>query len=179
MELTVHDSPGIHPAGGPPRTSALASLLRFGGISGLGWLLDAGLLFILVRWGHVPVFLANLISASTAAIVVFLVSHKLVFRGGRDGLVLRVLFYAAYTLAIIAAVSAAVSYLAFFTSTLSIHLHHPLSTVACAMIAKVVVTPINFLINFIVARFTSEHARALPPFEDTTAGTLESDHQPA
>ncbi len=143
------------------RRSALASFVRFGGVSGLGWLLDFGLLFALVRWAHLPVFVSNLLSASAAATLVFLVSRKWAFRGRDEALLLRVFFYAAYTLVIIVLASAAISYLTRITEAVSEHLHLLLPLATCAVMAKVIVTPINFLINFVVARFTSEHDPAI------------------
>ena len=145
----------------PPRP-LLASFLRFGGLSGLGWLLDFCLLFAMVRFGRLPVFTSNLISAITAAITVFLLSRKLVFRAEDNFVLVRVLVYAGYTLAVIVLASIAIKYVTAATQAVAGHFHLVLATATCVMIAKVIVTPFNFLANFVVARFTSEHV--------TTAG---------
>ena len=136
----------------------LASFLRFWGLSGIGWILDFCLLFIFVKFARMPVFTANMISATTAALTVFLLSRKLVFLAARDRVFLRALFYAAYTLAVIVVASLAIKYVTRGAAAVSAHFHLLLSIAACALLAKIVVTPLNFLLNFLVARFTSEHA---------------------
>ena len=144
------------------RSSLLQSFLRFGGLSGLGWLLDFGLLYLLVRFARLPVFTSNLISATTAATIVFLLSRKLVFRSSSTFVLARVLFYCGYTLAVIVVASIAMKYVTIAAGSLALQFHHPLATSTCAMIAKVIVTPANFLANFVVARFTSEHGPTTP-----------------
>lgn len=141
-----------------PRSLLASPLLRFGIISGATWLLDFAVLYLLVRFAHLPVFIANLLSASLAATIAFLLSHKLAFRGRRDRLLLRTLFYSAYTFAIILLASAAISYVAAAAHSLSDARHLHFTTGTCALIAKLVVTPINFLLNFFVARLVSQYA---------------------
>ena len=140
------------------RSLRASPLLRFGAISGLTWLLDFATFYLLVRFAHLPVFTANLLSAGLAATVAFLLSHKLAFAGRRDRLLLRTFVYCAYTLAIILLASAAVSYVAAAARSFSDTRHLQLTPGLCALIAKVVVTPINFLLNFVVARFVSQYA---------------------
>ena len=137
---------------------ASSPFLRFAAISGLTWLLDFATLYLLVRSAHLPVFAANLLSASLAATIAFLLSHKLAFAGRRDRLLLRTLVYCAYTFAVILVASAAVSYVAVLARHLSHARHLQLAAGTCALLAKLVVTPINFLLNFLVARFVSQYA---------------------
>lgn len=143
---------------GAPCTLLASPLLRFGAISGLTWLLDFATLYLLVRAAHLPVFAANLLSASLAATVAFLLSHKLAFAGRRDGLLLRTLVYCAYTFAVILVASAAISYVAALTHHLSDARHLQLTAGTCALLAKLFITPFNFVLNFLVARFVSQYA---------------------
>jgi putative flippase GtrA len=165
-EGTQNGSAGITPTPAnevfprPSQRSLFVSFLRFGGLSGLGWLLDFGLLFALVRWAHLPVFTANLISATTAATIVFLLSRKLVFRAESTFVLMRVLVYCGYTLIIIVLASIAMKYVVLVIASASGRYHLLLAPATCALVAKVIVTPANFLLNFVVARFTSEHGKA-------------------
>ena len=57
----------------------LVSFLKFGGLSGLGWLGDFLIFISLVLLLAVPPFWANCISSTVAALVVFLVSLEWIF----------------------------------------------------------------------------------------------------
>jgi putative flippase GtrA len=120
-------------------------------------LADSTLLYLLVRFAGLPVLRANLISATTAALLVFLLSRKLVFNAPATHLGVRLLIYSGYTLLVIVAASAAMKYISFGAFSLSRHFGYPLATSTCALVAKIVVTPPNFLLNYAVARITSEH----------------------
>ena len=63
----------------------LTAFLKFGSLSGLGWLLDLAILLSLVGGLGAPAFAANIVSSSVAAMSVFLVSRSLIFRRGRGG----------------------------------------------------------------------------------------------
>jgi putative flippase GtrA len=141
----------------PAQRSFLASFARFGGLSGLGWIVDFTLLLVLVRFAGMTPFYANLISATAAGTLVFVASGKLVFAGGSHRRGLRTAIYIAYTLLVIVAASAAVKY----CTTLVLHMdagRHALTETKAAAIAKIIVTPLNFILNFFVAKLTSEYA---------------------
>ena len=134
----------------------LASFLRFGGLSGLGWLADTCILLALVHFFGVVPFAANLVSSCIAALSVFLISRELIFNkaGGRTGL--RIAAYLAYQLVLICFASVAVQLLSTWLGGLAGTHGIALSTTAVAGIAKVVVTPPQLVLNFLVSRFMSE-----------------------
>ncbi len=141
----------------PARRSRLASFLRFGGLSGLGWLVDFTLLLLMVHFAGMPPFRANLISGTTAATLVFIASGRYVFSGGSHRRGLRTAIYIGYTLLVIVAASAAVKYCALLVLHLGAGIPRITPTTAAA-IAKIIVTPLNFILNFFVAKLTSEYA---------------------
>lgn len=127
----------------------MRSFLRFGGVSGLGWLVDFCLLLMLVRAG-LPAGLANGLSSVVAATGVFLVTRKLVFQGDPEGVPKRVVFYMLYTLAVIGLASAAMAGIVAGLERLAIF--DGLGPGGLSALAKVLVTPPQLVLNFLVAR---------------------------
>lgn len=144
----------------------LVSFLKFGGLSGLGWLADACILLALVGLLGMAPFAANFISSSIAALSVFLLSRELVFHkaAGRTGL--RVAAYLAYVLLVIAVASTGVQLLTAWLRGLAEAHGVGASATALAGVAKVLVTPPQLVLNFLVSRAMSEREvrrrRALP-----------------
>ena len=141
----------------PPRArSLLVAFLKFGGLSGLGWLLDACILLALMGLLGVAPFAANFVSSAIAALSVFLVSRELVFNkaAGRTGL--RVAAYLAYVLVVIAVASAGVQLITAWLRELAEAQGWAMSATAAAGAAKVVVTPPQLILNFLVSRLVSE-----------------------
>lgn len=136
--------------------SPLAVFISFGGLSGLGWIVDFVLLLLLVRFAHQPTFRANLISATVAATFVYLVSSRMIFAGDGRHQGVRTSIYILYTLLVIVAASAALKYCASLLLHLGANYRWMTATTAAAL-AKVIVTPFNFVLNFFVARITSEY----------------------
>lgn len=135
----------------------LGPFLRFAGLSGLGWLLDAAILLLLVELVAMPAGIANVISSCTAALTVFLVSRRFVFRTASHFFLARTAFYVCYVLAVI--------FVASFALAALVHWLHPLLvgrvpdhwlTATTAALAKVAITPPQLMLNFLVARFLSE-----------------------
>ena len=88
-----------------PARPLLASFLKFGGLSGLGWLADACILLALVGLLGMAPFAANFISSSIAALSVFLLSRELVFNKASGRTALRIAAYLAYVVLVIAVAS--------------------------------------------------------------------------
>ncbi len=144
----------------PPKQGWLTAFLKFGGLSGMGWLLDFALLLSMVVAFGVPPFVANVISSSIAALTVFLVSRRFIFDRSEGALGARIVVYLLYTLSLIT-VAAGVM-------TLIIHLlaglaqangYDPAPAVLTAC-AKVLITPPQLLLNFLMSRHMSERAMA-------------------
>ncbi|MCW3848023.1 hypothetical protein OF829_12305 [Sphingomonas sp. LB-2] len=129
-----------------PREVISRDFARFAALSGGGWLLDAGLLLALVGLAGVAPQIANLFSASCAATLVYLVSHRRIHSGASHGLQFRLGFYLIYTAALIFAASWAMAPLTALAATFT----GP--GVAAAFVAKCLVTPPQLLCNFLVSR---------------------------
>jgi putative flippase GtrA len=138
-------------------TNLLSATIRFAGLSGVGWLIDFCLLLVLVRLFALPVFTANLISAGTAGLTVFLLSRRVVFGVSHGSVAHRALFYLLYTVAVIVLASWAIRLLAGgFQSGSIARLARP---VVAAAVAKILVTPVTLGLNFIVAKGVNEWGR--------------------
>ena len=133
----------------------LRAFLKFGGLSGAGWLLDLTILTSLVRAG-IPALAANFASSSTAALTVFLVSRYLVFRRAEGGLGRRVLVYVLYTLVVITMASLALQGVLWALQRAAEALGIAAGRIWLAVLAKVVVTPPQLMLNFFVARHTAQ-----------------------
>ena len=134
----------------------MKSFLRFGALSGGGWLLDAGLLLLLSQSFGVPLSLANVISSSTAALSVFTVSRLLIFNPVVERPWLRTLLYACYTLAVIAIASAVIAPIAAGIQHASTYFAFALTAGSVSFLAKVIITPPQLLANFFMSRYLAE-----------------------
>ncbi len=135
----------------------LALFVRFAGLSGLGWLFDITVLLILVGFG-VRAFNASIISASIAALSVFLVSRHFVFERDKRALGARLVIYLSYTICVILVAAATIQQLVnVFGSVVASH-HFGITRTTMAAVAKIIVTPPQLLLNFVVARALSERS---------------------
>ncbi len=134
----------------------LISFLKFGGLSGLGWLADACILLVLVGYFGITPLVANFISSCIAALAVFLISRELIFSKatGRTGL--RVLGYLAYVLALICVASVMAQLISTWVLELSATHRLAVSATMAAAVAKVIITPPQLVSNFLVSRAMSE-----------------------
>lgn len=109
-------------------------LMRFGFVSGLGWLIDFCLFGTLTAL-KAPVWLSNTVSATAAVLFVFFVSVRRVFSYHGHYLLRKLLCYIVYqAIAILSA------------SFLIELLTHQLSL--APIVSKIVVTPVTFYCNF-------------------------------
>ena len=114
------------------------------------------ILLMLVGWFGMPVFAANVISSTCAALSVFLVSRLLVFDADKHALGARIALYAAYTLCVIVIAAAALQEVATLLRGLAAANGVAFGATAFAAAAKIIVTPPQLLLNFVVAGYTSE-----------------------
>lgn len=134
----------------------LRSFTVFALISGLGWLADFGLLFALVSAG-IPAGSANFLSAATAACAVYIFSRRVAFRRPpsrfeRWG----ILYYVAYTGLVIVFFSTAIGILTPMVGQIAVQRHWWTLDGLDALITKVMVTPPNLILNFIVSRYLAK-----------------------
>lgn len=148
----------IAPETNPRRARWPSAFLKFAGLSGVGWLLDATLLLALVSAaGWLPSH-ANIASSCTAALAVFLLSRQMVFHKASRALLLRVAAYLAYSLCLILAASLAVGIIVPPLSMVAASWSQQWAWTAATAAAKVLVTPPQLLLNFVVSRFLAERS---------------------
>ncbi|WP_250523104.1 MULTISPECIES: GtrA family protein [unclassified Caballeronia] len=109
-------------------------LMRFGVVSGLGWLIDF-CLFATLNVLKSPVWLANTVSATAAVLFVFFVSVRRVFQYHGHYLLGKLLRYAVYQAIAILSASIAID-------LITRHLGF------APIVSKIIVTPVTFYCNF-------------------------------
>ena len=139
------------------RTALRLSFVKFAGLSGLGWLLDTAILMGLTMLGVLAAFSANIVSSSTAALSVFLLSREVVFSKAPRALLLRAVSYLVYTLTVILLASALLGELVPLLLPLAEQMGAGRWGQLIAVgVGKVTITPPQLLLNFLVARFFAE-----------------------
>ncbi|MEO5806152.1 GtrA family protein [Devosia sp.] len=134
-----------------PEPFAMKPALQFIVLSGAGWLLDFCLFWCAIVMLGLPPGPANVISATIAAMAVYLVSSRLVF--GRSEASGKAMFiYLLYTEANIALWALAITVLAGLLAAMMAPIH-------AALVAKILVTPLSLTCNFLVTRFLVQRGR--------------------
>lgn len=145
---------------GTPKQGWLAAFLKFGGLSGMGWLLDFALLLSMVGALGMPPFAANVVSSSTAALTVFLVSRRFIFDRSEGALGTRVAVYLLYTLCLITAAAWVMTLIIQVLAGLAQANGYAPSPAVLTACAKVLITPPQLLLNFLMSRHMSERTMA-------------------
>lgn len=109
-------------------------IVRFGVVSGLGWLIDF-CLFVALGWLGAPVWAANMVGASVAVLFVFFASVRHVFEYEGGYLVGKLVAYVVYQAVAIAAASLLIDALTQWFAL-------------APVISKILVTPLTFYANF-------------------------------
>ena len=133
----------------------MKNFLKFGTLSGAGWLIDCGILLVLSQTFGVALSIANFISSSTAALIVFTVSRFLIFDSNTQNSILKTLVYFFYTCGVIFAASTVIGPVLRLVRYGSQYLELSPSTGQAAFFAKVLITPPQLLANFIISRYLS------------------------
>lgn len=124
--------------------------VRFILLSGVGWLTDLSCMTFLVYLGYEPM-LANIVSASIAVSLVYWVSRLYIFDSSGNGRALIGFFYYyTYSIVIIFLFSTVIQYISYF---LHGKLHQVIPFSITALIAKILTTPFNLYINFLVSKY--------------------------
>ena len=109
-------------------------IVRFGFVSGLGWLIDF-CLFVSLGWLRAPVWAANMVGASVAVLFVFFASVRQVFEYEGGYLVGKLIAYVVYQVIAILAASLLIDALTHWFDL-------------APVLSKVIVTPLTFYANF-------------------------------
>lgn len=127
--------------------------LAFLFLSGCGWLLDFFLFYVLITQLSLPSGVANLFSATLAAMSVFVVAKRFIFHSSGN----RVKSFATYL--IYTAANIAVWALLIQLLTDALYNHVTTNLTNAAVVAKVIVTPLSLASNFIVTRWLSYRSK--------------------
>ena len=130
--------------------------IKFFGLSGLGWCIDFSLYLILTLVCGLPVFYANCISSIPAVTLVFFVSTRKIFEknNSKIPLFIKYLIYVLYQFVLLTGVSALGQYIAAWITAWSGN--RMLIAKAGKIFAKLFITPITMVINFIVMKGMAE-----------------------
>ncbi len=130
-------------------------VIGFVAISGVGWIIDFSVYTALTIVG-VSAGIANFLSALPAITFVFFLAIKKTFRRNSDGLSLfwKYVLYALYQLVLLTAVSFLNQFL--FNLLRSTLAEGTLLYQYCALLTKIMITPITIFCNFIVLKRLAE-----------------------
>ena len=101
-------------------------------------------------------FVANLVSSLVASATVFLVSRRLVFASAEGRVTLRLAAYLLYTLAVILIASVALQWIAGIIADEAMRRAIPLSQTWIVALAKIIITPPQLALNFLMSRYLNE-----------------------
>ncbi|MDR1195223.1 MAG: GtrA family protein [Endomicrobium sp.] len=122
--------------------------------SGIGWLIDILIVWILVSAVNIAPFFANVVGSTIGILFVFFASLYKIFENNGKYIIIKLIIYIIYSIFLILAMSFMVQFLsdnlAFnkITEYLIIRIV-PLPT---ALIAKIILTPISLILNFFVMK---------------------------
>ena len=145
---------------GTSRRGWLSAFLKFGGLSGAGWLLDFALLLSMVGVLGMPPLLANIVSSCTAARTVVRRRRRFIFDGKEGALGTRIAVYLLYQLCLITVAAWVLALLIGGLGALAQANGFDPSPAALTAAAKVLVTPPQLLLNFLMSRTMSERTMA-------------------
>lgn len=136
--------------------SLIIQFVKFFGISGIGWCIDFMLyLFITLILGW-PVFYSNYLSSIPAVTLVFFVSTKKIFNNhkGRLPIWAKYFIYVVYQMLLLLCVSSIGQAVAEWITNLAVDIVWMQK--AAKIVAKILITPITMLMNFIVMKIMTE-----------------------
>ena len=130
----------------------LLQFIKFFGISGIGWCLDFSVYIFLTQKLNWPVFQSNYLSSILAVSLVFYVSTRKIFKESTSKISIRskYLIYLIYQILLLSLVSILGQYLSTCLGTLGLHSN------ITKILAKIIITPITMIINFVVMKIMVE-----------------------
>lgn len=122
---------------------------QFVALSGAGWCLDFLLFYVALVYFFASPALANLIGSTTATMIVFLVSQRIIFDA-------RYISFRSSAIYLIYTESNIVIW-SLIISLVSLSIHDSTTATAswAAITAKVIVTPLSLVCNYLVSRWLS------------------------
>lgn len=131
----------------------IIDILKFVGVSGIGWLIDVLIYLTLSSIIKLNVDISNMISSLVGVSFVFLVSTRKIFvNNSKINLKLKYIIYIVYQLILIYLASLTILALKNYLTSLDIKI----VTKYVNIISKIIITPFTMLINFIVMKLLIE-----------------------
>lgn len=129
----------------------IKQFLSFLLVSGVGWLIDFTIYFILTKFIGLKVIYANILSSIPAITYVFLMSNKKIFKNTESKLSIKIkyLIYFGYQLILLFCISALGEFL--YSKLLNI-VAIPIIFNNLKIVIKILITPITMTLNFIVLK---------------------------
>ena len=129
---------------------------KFFSVSGIGWLLDFGIYFVLTSSFNLNVLVANILSSIPAITFVFLTSTRIIFRNRTQfKLHYKYVLYLSYQIVLLLCVSGLGQWL--FEMAISSHLSDSVFiTSNLKLIVKIAIAPITMIMNFFVMKLIAE-----------------------
>ena len=122
-------------------------------ISGLGWMLAMILLWVGVNWVGMSPFTANFIGDAVAVTYVFFTSSKNTFIHRHRFMMTKFSIYVIYQIILITTLSWAIGWMV-KQPILEIYLSFFLTP---ELLAKIILTPLSLILNFLIAYLLIEH----------------------
>lgn len=122
-------------------------------ISGVGWLLDFSSFTAMTQLFGIAYSKANFVSSMIGVTYVWIVALGRLFRRKNEGFPLYLMIYWAYQAASISLYSLLISLIAKSSPNLQMSL---LLGVPVALVAKIILTPVNLLTNFVFMSFLTK-----------------------
>lgn len=122
--------------------------------SGIGWLLDFSIVWLLVSLAGISPFFANAAGSTIGILFVFFTSLYKIFENNGKFIILKLLLYIVYSIFLILSMSLLVQFLSdnVVFNTMSGYFITWLLPVPVALIAKVILTPVSLILNFFVVK---------------------------
>ncbi len=136
------------------RRSDLRQAAQFVAVSGAGWLLDVAVFMALsgpAGWHVLP---ANVVSGSCGVLLVFAVSSRKIFTRNTGSMAQKVAMLLLFNLVAIITASFVLAWIAQLVSAAAAP--YGLPPYGVRLVAKMLVTPVTLLLNFIVVRYLVE-----------------------
>lgn len=134
----------------------MRQFLKFGALSGGGWLLDCTILLVLSQTFKISLPVANFLSSSIAALTVFTASRFWVFDISTQKPAVKTLIYFFYTCGVIVAASVVIGPVVWLAKYMFGYTSTDLSPAQAAFIGKVIITPPQLLANFMMSRYLAQ-----------------------
>ncbi len=124
----------------------------FVGISGIGWIIDF-LIYNILIYFNINIVIANFISSLFGVTFVFIFSTRKIFKNtGKFSIKTKCIIYLIYQIILILCVSKIMPSVKYLLVSFDINL----ITKYASMLAKILITPITMIINFIFMKYLIE-----------------------